>query len=259
MMQNRAFTLIELLVVIAIIAILAAILFPVFAQAREQARAISCISNTRQQDTAVQLYVQDNDETLPMNLYLKDPGRNMVWTLFDELYAYEKNAQIAQCPSDPWAIDMDARMQELNAEADTNVRYASYAYNKVAFGDGLPGVLGGHSVQTLAGIPYPSDEPLLYDGWLCGGLSFYNPISARHHTGVNVAYLDGHSKRYQASPNPHEDPTLVDKSNKQHLDAWIIATGPFRSPDPNHPNFEFAGIVIDPTCPDPIASPCVTR
>lgn len=63
--KNSAFTLIELLVVIAIIAILAAILFPVFAQAREKARSISCLSNLKQVGTAVNMYVQDYDETFP--------------------------------------------------------------------------------------------------------------------------------------------------------------------------------------------------
>jgi prepilin-type N-terminal cleavage/methylation domain-containing protein/prepilin-type processing-associated H-X9-DG protein len=63
--NNRAFTLIELLVVIAIIAILAAILFPVFAQAREKARSISCLSNLKQIGTATMMYVQDYDETYP--------------------------------------------------------------------------------------------------------------------------------------------------------------------------------------------------
>ena len=62
---KRGFTLIELLVVIAIIAILAAILFPVFAQAREKARAASCLSNCKQIGTAIQLYTDDYDETLP--------------------------------------------------------------------------------------------------------------------------------------------------------------------------------------------------
>ena len=65
-MKNRAFTLIELLVVIAIIAILAAILFPVFAQAREKARQTACLSNAKQLGTATIMYVQDYDETLPL-------------------------------------------------------------------------------------------------------------------------------------------------------------------------------------------------
>src|SRR5579872_3013353 len=63
--ERRGFTLIELLVVIAIIAILAAILFPVFAQAREKARQISCLSNLKQNGTAFMMYMQDYDELYP--------------------------------------------------------------------------------------------------------------------------------------------------------------------------------------------------
>src|SRR5512141_1862907 len=70
MRRRSAFTLIELLVVIAIIAILAAILFPVFAQAREKARSASCASNLRQMGTALMLYVQDHDETYPIAFFL---------------------------------------------------------------------------------------------------------------------------------------------------------------------------------------------
>ena len=65
MRKRRGFTLIELLVVIAIIAILAAILFPVFAQAREKARQATCLSNLRQVDVATQMYMQDYDEAVP--------------------------------------------------------------------------------------------------------------------------------------------------------------------------------------------------
>ena len=71
-MRRSAFTLIELLVVIAIIAILAAILFPVFAQAREAARQTSCLSNTKQFAVATIMYVQDYDETYPMAYYYKN-------------------------------------------------------------------------------------------------------------------------------------------------------------------------------------------
>ncbi|HLJ54826.1 MAG TPA: hypothetical protein VKT77_07270, partial [Chthonomonadaceae bacterium] len=142
---------------------------------------------------------------------------------------------------------------------DGTIRYASYAYNKVVFGDGPSGVLGARPVQQLAGFGFPTDQPILYDGWFCGGLTFYNPISARHHEGLNVAYLDGHTKRFKPSPNPKTDPTLVDKYNGEHVDGWIITTGPFRPADPSQPVFEFAGIVIDSTCANPAVSACVTR
>lgn len=90
--RQSGFTLIELLVVIAIIAILAAILFPVFAQAREKARAISCLSNMKQVGTGMAMYLQDYDETFPMDQYFSDPGTfkdQHYW--HDSIYPYIKN------------------------------------------------------------------------------------------------------------------------------------------------------------------------
>jgi prepilin-type N-terminal cleavage/methylation domain-containing protein/prepilin-type processing-associated H-X9-DG protein len=87
--SSSAFTLIELLVVIAIIAILAAILFPVFAQAREKARSISCLSNMKNIGLAAMMYVQDYDETYPLNQYWYNNGAaQVVWA--DMLYPYIK-------------------------------------------------------------------------------------------------------------------------------------------------------------------------
>jgi len=103
MQKTKGFTLIELLVVIAIIAILAAILFPVFARAREQARKTSCLSNLKQLGLGFAMYTQDYDERLPgiwsgqWNLN-SSPQAQMNWA--PAIFPYTKNKQIYVCPSD---------------------------------------------------------------------------------------------------------------------------------------------------------------
>src|ERR1043165_5533249 len=95
-LRSRGFTLIELLVVIAIIAILAAILFPVFAQARAKARQASCLSNTKQLGLALNMYVQDYDETLPAESFdYNDDTQGICYLVL----AYTKNMDIWTCPS----------------------------------------------------------------------------------------------------------------------------------------------------------------
>ncbi len=128
-MKRTAFTLIELLVVIAIIAILAAILFPVFSQAREKARAASCLSNTRQMGNALQMYLQDYDETFHKGARMRSPAMNGLgastsingWSQWPWFYMpYVKNVQIFDCPSSP---DQLQNLTRTNWDNDGNYGY----------------------------------------------------------------------------------------------------------------------------------------
>jgi len=104
-LKARGFTLIELLVVIAIIAILAAILFPVFAQARESARSTSCLSNMKQLGLSLRMYGQDYDETYP-NIRILSPGGSLNLGLCwkNVVQPYIKNKDLFRCPSNPYSV-----------------------------------------------------------------------------------------------------------------------------------------------------------
>ena len=110
--RRSAFTLIELLVVIAIIAILAAILFPVFAQARDRARMSACFSNMRQIGSALMMYVQDYDETYPYVTFYSKLGAtsgnwggkgDLTYTWKNAIRPYLKSLDVLACPSNPFS------------------------------------------------------------------------------------------------------------------------------------------------------------
>ncbi len=148
--KTSGFTLIELLVVIAIIAILAAILFPVFAQARESARITSCLSNMKQIMTGMLMYSEDYDEVFPGSRIIQYPNPNSMGD-FDPLvdgyktvtYPYIKNKQVWLCPSNP---NRDQPMEE----KDRTFKI-SYASNGVLIYDtkGTPQAQLGHPTETF--------------------------------------------------------------------------------------------------------------
>lgn len=218
-LRRNGFTLIELLVVIAIIAILAAILFPVFARARENARRASCQSNLKQIAIAMAMYEQDYDQVLPR---LRTPSLQVSPTLpygwGDMLLPYIKNIQIFQCPSEPTAPGTN--IGPTGAAPDVRFpNFSDYYFNSaligmhvawftapsltVLLGDGTPGnahnrfdgCLNYYADQTVGGNVGP-----LPDGCSAPGSFITNMDAAgRHLDGANYAFVDGHVKWLKGS------------------------------------------------------------
>ena len=132
--STRGFTLIELLVVIAIITVLAAILFPVFAQARAQARQTTCASNFRQLATAVTMYTQDYDDLMPLvatDFNLTSPPNRAICNL---IQPYTRSYQILECPSDTADAADRATVEVPAPDTDTQRQFnlalkADFGYN----------------------------------------------------------------------------------------------------------------------------------
>jgi prepilin-type N-terminal cleavage/methylation domain-containing protein/prepilin-type processing-associated H-X9-DG protein len=189
---RRGFTLIELLVVVAIIAILAAILMPVFAEAREKARQANCLSNLRQFGAAILSYAQDYDETLPMGTTLNASGAR---TLADLSQPYVKNSQIIYCPSDrQGSVEIAAILGCFGIPmAPGAVTRMSYTGNYLLMPSMIDNPL---PVVGLGAVAYPSECPLVFDGVWNTAMLLPGPSAPgyRHSCGVNVGYTDGHCK-----------------------------------------------------------------
>jgi len=194
--MRRGFTLIELLVVIAIIAILAAILFPVFARVREKARQASCASNLRQLGLAFQLYASDYDGRLPSF----DGGGCGHWW-FDALEPYVRNAQVYGCPTaNPHNYSNVCTCGQTRGFLQRYPQLidgrASYTFDISDPGNGLP-----YSRLMADVVDFPADKMLVGDAlcivwhWEGGSSAMYtNPDLAPHNGGWNLTFLDGHTK-----------------------------------------------------------------
>lgn len=233
-LTRRGFTLIELLVVIAIIAILAAILFPVFAQAREAARKTSCLSNCKQQGTAVMMYAQDYDESVvpwigPRDKGPTQPTYERLWPF--RLQPYVKNGGVGtkangifQCPSwsegkmkqgmDPVDCDGPGEYEKYFPPKETYAHYGIAFQMATLQGGGTqtnpylqyPGSYmatteAASVTRRLAEIVRPAETALIGDGvsMLDKGptyifIVFGCEASHVHQEGGNFVFLDGHAK-----------------------------------------------------------------
>jgi len=203
--MRRGFTLIELLVVIAIIAILAAILFPVFARAREKARQASCLSNVKQLGLGILMYVQDYDERMPVfapgwGVNPSPPGTGCDW--WEGIYPYVKNYQIYVCPDrDEWG--------PFNYWGRTFQVFPSYGFNGNLRGLKLARINAPAQCLMLGDCCHPMGDaawrftwPLAPGGWpdKCHtAVDQRNPDWAIHNQGNNYCFADGHAKWLSAN------------------------------------------------------------
>ena len=227
---KKGFTLIELLVVIAIIAILAAILFPVFAQAREKARQATCLSNLKNLGTAVVMYTQDYNECYPMGIGPGTVESTYYWTY--KVGQYVKDWKMFYCPSYYNSYDgsITAETGEYGVpNLSFNALYGGYTANAWLFSS--TSIYNNYYPKTpikVARVKSPSNVVAIYEAssylmgdidWQCWGtysawlpgsgvaghpcaggdnpvlsgeqLSDYN--NGRHNEGINFAYADGHA------------------------------------------------------------------
>jgi len=206
---KRAFTLIELLVVIAIIAILAAILFPVFAQAREKAREVTCLSNARQIGMQVRMYVQDYDETMPIFYAYNSqppagqPGHKGVEL---EILPYGKNKDLFKCPDDTGGPALADPFYGCPGMSTYQMCYgSSYRFNVGSYT-----VIAGESTQnntpydytnivTDASFVLPAETRIIRDEmfpfFVMDKYGYYPTWYKQWHTrGGGIVFADGHAK-----------------------------------------------------------------
>ena len=215
-----AFTLIELLVVIAIIAILAAILFPVFARARENARRTSCLSNMKQAGLGFAQYTQDYDERYPIEqVNLNNGPSPMGWA--DAIQPYLKSTQIFQCPSESTAGDSNPLA---NGTGTYVGAYTDYAYNtSMARSQGGNSTTPGRLGVYLSQLEYPSYTLVLLEAVTpgnarliqAGGVNTSLTLAdtggvawARHLAGTNFSFADVHAKWYKGNETGTRSPKV---------------------------------------------------
>ena len=214
MRKAKGFTLIELLVVIAIIAILAAILFPVFARAREKARQTSCLSNVKQLTLGFMMYAQDYDEYI-RTAYLPNPVHHTYWMWFFGIRPYIMNNQVFQCPNESFDMgsyglyfpDLDYPTERLMLSYGMNYVYLGYGSARytlaqvkrpsecILIADSGPHLLSNRSgtstdhVQNINNAA-PEPPPEFPDRWFIESHAVY----LRHNDTANAGFVDGHAK-----------------------------------------------------------------
>ncbi len=247
MQRRKAFTLIELLVVIAIIAILAAILFPVFSQAREKARQSSCLSNMKQIGLAMMMYLQDYDYTSMRDTFWTFDRPGYCWN--GMLQPYVKNKGIFKCPSH--GLPANALDWDNTQNYDPWLEYRGKSYGISVYGI-VQCVVTPDGTWNTETLKYPAERIAFYEvkandgsGWGDNAWWVYQSgqpdggpegqrLAFRHNDGMNTIHMDGHAKYY----------------TKQFLQNLMDATKTPRRRGPGESQYLFYRMIYYPWSPD---------
>jgi len=196
---RKAFTLIELLVVVAILALLAAILFPVFSRVRQNAYRTTCQSNLKQFGLCLNQYLQDNDTAYPFGLSVQTSG--YCESGFDLVQPYVRNSQIQYCPADAFGPSIDL----------TSFGASTYSYGSNDLIFNSPDFPGGANPIMESVIVSPASVPTIYDAANHDSITPGSPfdpsspsldiqVDKRHFSGADCLLADGHVKWYINHP-----------------------------------------------------------
>jgi prepilin-type N-terminal cleavage/methylation domain-containing protein/prepilin-type processing-associated H-X9-DG protein len=248
---KKGFTLIELLVVIAIIAILAAILFPVFGRARENARRTSCQSNLKQIGLGLLQYSQDYDERVPLSFYGNNDASSVAsgrYKWMDATFPYVKSEQLYNCPSDNLVASRSDILKNGYYKYLGGYNYGSYGANNAYFDIGPDALPPFSRSATLSNIQEPATTVWVGEtnalnsstqayhtfsfGWATrtdqptsivmvngiptlGGTTASVGLSARHLETTNLLYCDGHVKSVKLT-------SLLERGRTGYYKAFTI-------------------------------------
>lgn len=223
---RRAFTIVEMIVVIAVVLIVLSITYSVIMRVREGSRRTTCLSNLKQLNQSVSIYLADYEQTFPLAIYVRrDSGRTCLFTLSHALWLYTREESMGLCPSDMAPVNLQDVFSNFHLCESSGFIRTSYMANWCLFevgdlGTGSP----MHRAIHMAEVFYPSETVVLYDA-VMQGFPFYKPhVQGYHNSFAGASFADGHSRALKLRIG---EGTILRGDGRQSLVYCLIEQRPY--------------------------------